>query len=541
MPPICFAAYRPAATSEASRVISIPWHSCPSSFGRGVVVKHPNRWKGWLPPALSSLKLYGKSVTFTDRGGVLTGRIKLISCQTEKYNLQYLPTIYFCKKVGVLMSESKWKLRLDPETPVEVIGDDPFTNDFLNHKDSVIRLCELIEQVIPPFTLGVYGEWGSGKTSFMKMLQAQMKKSESFETFWFDAWEYENESSLLLPLLSRLAKTTGKRQHKRLDSLRNVATGVLLAGGDAFLKHSTAGLLNLKDIQENYAKYEKDVADYYEKWISEIDKLKKEFSKVVDKIAGKKRALVIFVDDLDRCLPENVVKLFENIKHFIAIKDNRCIFIIGVDRHVLEKGIEARYGTNLISGSDYLRKIINLSFDVPICDEANMEFIIQIVKKHTEDDWYINNKREIEIFAKYFLTLGIFNPRMIKPIVLRYLIFLSILKSEEYYNEVIIQLLTYKEVFPDAYAIKKSHNLIGLFPTTTEPVLDSKKRQLSKKELSARSCAGFGEIGTNEIYKELRGFSAETTMKLRHLHGENLKSMNINHFKMIDFLYSLST
>ncbi len=436
------------------------------------------------------------------------------------------------------MSDSKWKLRLDPENPVEVASDDPFKNDFLNHKDSVIRLCALIEQVTPPFTLGVYGEWGSGKTSFMKMLQAQMNNSASFETFWFDAWEYENEASLLLPLLSRLAKTTGKKQNKSLDSLRKVATGVLLAGGDALLKHSTAGLLNLKDIQENYTKYEKDVSDYYEKWISEIEKLKHDFSSVVEKIAGKKKALVVFIDDLDRCLPENVVKLIENIKHFISIKGNRCIFIIGVDRLVLEKGIEARYGTNLISGSEYLRKIVNLSFDVPVCDEANMEFIIEIAKRYSEEDWYTHNKVQIEGFAKYFLTLGISNPRKIKPIVLRYLIYLATpAKTGPYIKDVIIQLLIYREVFPDAYEMKKAHKDITWNPR----ISDANNRQLGKEDISSLSCVGFGEIWSNDKYHALHEFTLETRRAIGTHHGEQLIAINKHHFNMIDFLFSLSS
>ena len=299
--------------------------------------------------------------------------------------------------------------------------------------------------------------------------------------------------------------------------------------------------MNLKDIQGNYAQYEKDIADYYEKWIGEIEKLKNDFSKVVDKIAGKKKALVIFIDDLDRCLPENVVKLIENIKHFISIKNNRCIFIIGVDRHVLEKGIEARYGTNLISGSEYLRKIINLSFDVPVCDEANKEFIIEIAKRYANEEWFAHNTGKINTFAAYFLTLGISNPRIIKPIVLRYVIFLTTPKSAEYLQDIIIQLLVYKEVFPDAYAIKKSNNSVEFIPSFKVSTEDRKTRHLNKEEISAISCFSFGEIGTDEKYKELRQFSSETMMKLHKVHGEEYRQINMKHFKMIDFLYSLSS
>lgn len=436
---------------------------------------------------------------------------------------------YLVTEIDKPMKESQWKIKLEPESPVEVTGDDPFKNDFLNYKDSVVNLCELIEQITPPFTLGVYGEWGSGKTSFMKMLEAQMKVSACFETFWFDAWEYENEASLLLPLLSRLAKTT-KRQKSAFNSLRRVATGVLLAGTDALVKKSTAGLLSLKGIQENYELYEKEVSDYYERWIDEIDKLKRDFSKVVGKIAGDKKALVIFIDDLDRCLPENVVKLIENIKHFLSIRGNRCIFILGVDKHVLEKGIEARYGTNLISGNEYLRKIINLSFDVPACDETDDNFIIETAKRYAQPDWYMQNQDKIKKFATDFLKLGISNPRIIKPILLRYLIFLVKPESRQYTPEVIIKLLVYREVFPDAYEMKHSKNDV-LFMSE----YGSGGIQLAREEIVAKSCSDFGEIIINSKYKFLNGFSGDIRKKFHAMPTENLR-----YFKMIDFLYSLS-
>lgn len=68
------------------------------------------------------------------------------------------------------------KIRLHPELPITVNEHDIFQNDTLGFKEGVENLATLIGNVVPPFTIGIYGEWGSGKTSFMLLLQNQLKK-----------------------------------------------------------------------------------------------------------------------------------------------------------------------------------------------------------------------------------------------------------------------------------------------------------------------------------------------------------------------------
>jgi predicted KAP-like P-loop ATPase len=53
--------------------------------------------------------------------------------------------------------------------------------------------AELIQDVVEddtilPVTIGVFGDWGSGKTSIMKMLQAELAKNEEVAVVYFDAW-----------------------------------------------------------------------------------------------------------------------------------------------------------------------------------------------------------------------------------------------------------------------------------------------------------------------------------------------------------------
>jgi formylglycine-generating enzyme required for sulfatase activity len=90
--------------------------------------------------------------------------------------------------------------------------------------------------------------------------------------------------------------------------------------------------------------------------------------------------LVVFIDDLDRCVPEKAISVLEAVKLFLDAEG--CVFVLGVDRDVIEKGIRVKYQSFLlgpeeqlteedllrripITGRDYVEKIVQLPFSLP--------------------------------------------------------------------------------------------------------------------------------------------------------------------------------
>ena len=60
-------------------------------------------------------------------------------------------------------------------------------------------------------TIGIYGEWGNGKTSFLQMVEQELKESRIYP-IWFDAWKYEKEDNLWAALVQKIldeAKVSG--------------------------------------------------------------------------------------------------------------------------------------------------------------------------------------------------------------------------------------------------------------------------------------------------------------------------------------------
>ena len=128
-----------------------------------------------------------------------------------------------------------------------------------------------------------------------------------------------------------------------------------------------------------------EVKDRFKTTTASRAKLSTKFQGAVDDYLGATgyERVVVFIDDLDRCLPENVLNVLETIKLFLGTE--KCIFVLGVDMGVIAKSIDVRYkdfamksdgGKSLISGDRYLEKIIQLIFQLPPIRPGDIERFI---------------------------------------------------------------------------------------------------------------------------------------------------------------------
>jgi predicted KAP-like P-loop ATPase len=86
---------------------------------------------------------------------------------------------------------------------LKIIIDEP-ANDVPDFREHAERLSEIIAGSQPQFTVGIFGGWGTGKTTMMQMINKKLETnySKSITTIWFDSWRYEREKySLMIPLL----------------------------------------------------------------------------------------------------------------------------------------------------------------------------------------------------------------------------------------------------------------------------------------------------------------------------------------------------
>jgi hypothetical protein len=271
---------------------------------------------------------------------------------------------------------------MDGPTHVDRFGFEPYVKAV----EAMIRSTESDDL---PIAIGVYGPWGSGKTSFMYQLSDRLEGgsgSEPLPTVWFDAWKYDRTEDvrtalvykILLNLHQRSSPSAGRKITTAMKTAGQLAVGLAAQSQLTFgmpglggakvpsAKEVLASLPNrMKALQTAVDGFEKDFSEAVSAFLDEL----KQHPEATE---NDHERLIIFVDDLDRCLPDNVIVVLEALKLFLY--KSPCVFVLAVDRAVVERAIEARYGTaSGIHGREYLDKIVQHPFNLPSIDPACLE------------------------------------------------------------------------------------------------------------------------------------------------------------------------
>ncbi len=378
-----------------------------------------------------------------------------------------------------------------PTTPTYIVNDQPTDRDALDFRPYVETLADIIQTGNTPLTIGVFGTWGSGKTSLMRMVRKNLPKK--FITVWFGAWKYDKEESLwralLLNVLSTL-KETASRQGKpteefeklqallyrdmEVDKVGGVTIDLAKLGGSvatglARLSLSfIPGLSTLTNLVEELQKgaagdvdnataaIRRERTKIYIEQIQFLEQFQEKFKGLVQEHVSPNR-LVVFVDDLDRCLPEKAIEVLEAIKLFLDAEN--CIFLLGLDQEVIARGIEMKYkelgakqdgdgqGRFTIEGVRYLEKIIQLPFQIPPVEQTEMDNFVDGLST----DW--PHEECPKVFAE---GLGD-NPRQIKRTVNTFLMLwkLALKREEKLQGKVkpirLAKVVAIQTVYPDLY------------------------------------------------------------------------------------------
>ena len=267
----------------------------------------------------------------------------------------------------------------DRETHQDCLGYSAYVTVLANvctHKD------------LAPLTLGIFGPWGSGKTSLMHMLMEHIeatKGEKKRSVLWFNAWMYEGreeaQSALVHAILANLQKgVTLAGEAKQLIEKLMKGTSVLKLG-TFIMKSAITMTPNLED-------FSKCFKDESEKVANTMESFESDFKKLLD-LVGIDR-IVVFIDDLDRCSSSKVIETFETIKLFLNTP--ACTFVIGADAEKIQSAVGEVYkvANDLKRQKDYLEKIVQIPFSIPSQDIRDIGCYVGmlIVGRHlNEQGW----------------------------------------------------------------------------------------------------------------------------------------------------------
>lgn len=243
-------------------------------------------------------------------------------------------------------------------------------------------LDEVILQMETPNCLGIYGNWGSGKSTILHFLKDHIAARESnattnLVTVHFEPWKYEyaKDGDLVFALLRKIEDALPNKKKAAFQKLWKQVGASLLTIGAWSLKTSvnltSLGQFELdpRAIAEDMQYYKK-LVEPHNAWVDEIEGLRDRFEDAIDKGLPTGKTLLVFIDDLDRCLPDNTVKLIEALKNFLNAK--RTIFVVAVDRRVVASMIQQKYGLHHGYGEEYLMKVLPYFFELPRVEIADL-------------------------------------------------------------------------------------------------------------------------------------------------------------------------
>ncbi len=292
-----------------------------------------------------------------------------------------------------------------------------FEDDFLGIDNHAEALTEFIKSCQTPLTVGIQGEWGSGKTSLLNSISHKLGDKE-YKIITINAWEQallsKPEETLLKIVNEIISNLTNelsdkeKYKNKISQNFEKITKGALRVAGAAIGGNATAEVV--KDLMDNNQ--------------SVINDLKNTLKEVTLKIVEHKNydKIVIYVDDLDRIDPPDAVSILELLKNIFDIE--HCVFVLAIDYQVVVKGLEKKFGdrndTNEWEFKAFFDKIIQLPFNMPIGQYDIGKYVKSLLKQVNYLDSTQDKVNDVEVSEALTSIIQFSiggNPRSLKRLV----------------------------------------------------------------------------------------------------------------------------
>ncbi|RQW09296.1 hypothetical protein EH222_04140, partial [candidate division KSB1 bacterium] len=353
-------------------------------------------------------------------------------------------------------------MAIDQEKNYKLLSDEPVLEsgraDRLEFEHTAKVLARAALHADSPITIGIYGGWGSGKTSLMRLMWQCVEEeglgARPAVAVWFNAWQYEREEHLVVPLIATIARDIKNKQmqwkkkkgkaardaskimdtggSKIHDALRSVLYGVSIVGKFGIPHVGELEIsASMKDMIERYEAVTKDTLMARSLYFDAFDKLRE----LAHDKKVEKPQIVVFIDDLDRCFPEHAVRLIESIK--LILHQPSFAFVLGIYPQIIEEFIRNKYAAQYSLAAaqvaakdlsdlqsrmdkylgyfdDYLEKIVQVHHYVPERGPSQMQSYIKQLLEEAEvtSEFLVEGVKEEDLF-ELIAEVGKRSPREI--------------------------------------------------------------------------------------------------------------------------------
>ncbi len=286
---------------------------------------------------------------------------------------------------------------LDIEVP-QGPSEDPFENDLLDRKETVEVLTHLAGSIEGPCVIAVDSEWGSGKTTFLRIL-AQYLRNNNFPVVEFNAWETDFAGDPLVAFSAEL--TDGFEEYLEVESakverLRVASKKLIRIAIPPALRAATGGLMDLEAILRQWDEVAESHAEVRLRQYQEGKQYVEDFRDSLEAMAAtlsksrSGRPLIVLIDELDRCRPSYAIELLEIAKHIFSA--SHIVFVLAVNRGELAHSVKAVYGRDF-DAKGYLRRFFDVDLMLPEPDRASF---IDALLDRTDFDGYFSRTQDVD-------------------------------------------------------------------------------------------------------------------------------------------------
>jgi predicted CopG family antitoxin len=304
-------------------------------------------------------------------------------------------------------------------------SDNETTEDLLGFKVHAELLLEVIkDDEVLPVSIGVFGDWGSGKSSILQMIyQKLLSENQDLKdgtlALYFNGWVFEGyddaKAALLETILSEFEKNkklwdeiAGEvtKLRKSVKWMRAIglgfrkivlpATAAYFTSGLSLIPYLASELQKLKPEEIAAQLQGQGAEDFIKSIVKEkepeqesmvVREFREDFRDLIKK--SKISKLVVIIDDLDRCTYERIIDNLEAIKLFLNVENTA--FIIGADPRIVSHAIAHHYKVKLEDFSnestarnqklitDYLEKLIQIPYNLPRLSDHEVETYLSLL------------------------------------------------------------------------------------------------------------------------------------------------------------------
>ncbi len=252
-------------------------------------------------------------------------------------------------------------------------------------------LADLIDSIIKndnllPASIGVFGNWGSGKSSIMRLSEQKLSQEKDILTISFNSWLFEGYEDAKKSLINIIIDTFEEKNKDTLKyeineirkkisfldiskivfkNIPNIITSVVKPGV-SFLSWLDIAKSISNDIKELN---NDDEFTYGKKIRNDIVKFRENFNRLIEKSDFSR--IVVYIDELDRCNTDTILETLEAMRLFLFC--GKVAFVIGADERQISLAIKNKYSdiffdeNEIINiGKEYLEKIIQYPIRIPI-------------------------------------------------------------------------------------------------------------------------------------------------------------------------------